>query len=911
MWKSRNRFQKLIATGVLLGIAMASGETLWAQQGKVVYNSLPSSETMGSCLPHLRWDNAKRGPLLIVDPAHAYPPYLPGGRMPPPLAADHSERRLTIQDIAEHFRYKEFSVGSLTALAPSRMVTLTPNPAPPRLDVVRDRPDALLQLVASLDRSQWTLAGGPHGIGSADLNSRQRKLYLAALPKPFQIRRKEVQAAGADDQPTLLPDSRRSSVRLRFSRSLTIVVPYSDGKGGLTLKSLNPSTLEETRPAYCLVPSSPPAYLPAKEPDGTLLGVTVRKRVPNRPKPGHLDFNSATLSPFLRLGGATTVQSLIERAAKETGLDLRADRRVATLPVWISDADATARAGDVLKALALSVTGTFRKIGSVYLLTWDTEGIAPRMARIRRWADKADRAHYEWENDLSNTPAHKGAGKCIGIDPEQGIVETDSLFDALAHVAMRRPCQAPPPRLPLSVLHPTNQAAIRALVKERSPVPLDPREIYIAEEITAAYLVPGYGTIPAEDIDDHLLACLYFASRPLPPGTLLVEPVQETKSWEPIKLPPAVKTHTLIVSGAALASEESVKHLMQTAARRGFTMVWVAMGPEDKVPVLRRAVVAGKREGIQVGAMPLVIPASKGRFLGRDEFAAPEWPSIPETWTALLRRLSALAAVPGLSAFALVDTAQLARGLSPDRNPAPRLPDASGPEVYPLEWRLSFLKQHGIDPIDLTGWEPDTQLERDKVSLLLPFFTEDRFRKPLTNQGNFGIWYIADGEALYTRDRGQEFDVTSEHFAEIWKQRIRQEENALLSSLLENLREQHTELPLYVPGEMPRYRDKWLVQWEKGDTIPLEAVQNWQPGTKTKPSPRSVFWRYHVPSSFELSAFPERVSPDAGLFYFPYRVEMQFRGDKFYKEWDGSVLDLSAQPPKNLLPLLEKLIAPK
>jgi hypothetical protein len=108
-------------------------------------------------------------------------------------------------------------------------------------------------------------------------------------------------------------------------------------------------------------------------------------------KPSDLDYSDTALDGYVPLAGAKTVEDLVKRIAEATRMEIHADVRYGQLAVHLRTAPGadSARAGDLLKALAYSVTGTIRRLtgdkGSAYVLTDDRVGLGTRHARIADW----------------------------------------------------------------------------------------------------------------------------------------------------------------------------------------------------------------------------------------------------------------------------------------------------------------------------------------------------------------------------------------------------------------------------------------------------------------------------------------------------------------------------------------------
>ena len=98
------------------------------------------------------------------------------------------------------------------------------------------------------------------------------------------------------------------------------------------------------------------------------LGRRCAKARPNLPKPGEL--STDTLTAPVPLAGVRTVRDLVIRIGLAQHLELYADARYAARTVILAGAK-SAPAGDLLSALALCVSGAYRKVGPAYVLTDD------------------------------------------------------------------------------------------------------------------------------------------------------------------------------------------------------------------------------------------------------------------------------------------------------------------------------------------------------------------------------------------------------------------------------------------------------------------------------------------------------------------------------------------------------------
>jgi hypothetical protein len=125
--------------------------------------------------------------------------------------------------------------------------------------------------------------------------------------------------------------------------------------------------------------------------------------VPGRKlKPSDLTYDAPTLQKPLGLSGVTTVAEIVKAAGAASGLPLRVDARLADKTAFVGDA--AIRAADALKSVAFALDGAWRRVGAVYLLTWDRKGLATRAleqrarndgkqgrgAQLKRWQSDTD-----------------------------------------------------------------------------------------------------------------------------------------------------------------------------------------------------------------------------------------------------------------------------------------------------------------------------------------------------------------------------------------------------------------------------------------------------------------------------------------------------------------------------------------
>lgn len=273
---------------------------------------------------------------------------------------------ISISDCADLFAMSHMEFGAVTAIAPASMVVFNNYPGTPDLSSSFGPGDALKQLAATLDDTQWNNLFSERGLGLSDLNASQQTLWWAMFP----------------------------------SRELKIVPKVS---GGLPSGKIEPTDLTGDLPearvcvgqrvimfgnsmggGMMFVPDQSPPGAPLqwttvsvpKPPDTSLYGSQVRAEIANQPKRSDLKFNLPALQTPIAFAGVETVGELVNRIGFATGLELYADPHYAGYTVTILGTDKSAPARDLLQALALCVAGTYRNVGRAYVLTNDLVGLA-------------------------------------------------------------------------------------------------------------------------------------------------------------------------------------------------------------------------------------------------------------------------------------------------------------------------------------------------------------------------------------------------------------------------------------------------------------------------------------------------------------------------------------------------------
>lgn len=340
----------------------------------------------------------------------------------PADAALPQKRDTATQTVQTYGRIlREF--GGVTAAAPPTMTVLNTAPGTPNPYDGMPPGDALKLLLAGLTDSQWKTLISPVGLGLSDLTGdTQPDLFLALFPGnslKLYPRRLVDSYGGEDDAhlPSLSPSDIRQA-HLRLGQRVTLGMAAGSGEGSY-FNALGPSPGGLVK--YEIYPGTSGLASP-----NTLFGVAVRAVIPNTPKPSDLAYDDKALQVRVNLAGVKTVGDLTQRLGVAVKKEIYADPRYETRSVTHLGLS-SARAADLLQALALCVAGTYRKVGPAYVLTDDLAGEGTRQMILSRFVEAAD---------LARTQSVTDAGD--GLITSRGIGSLPPLDSALVFSAAQK-----------------------------------------------------------------------------------------------------------------------------------------------------------------------------------------------------------------------------------------------------------------------------------------------------------------------------------------------------------------------------------------------------------------------------------------------------------------------------------------
>ncbi len=306
--------------------------------------------------------------------------------VPLPKAALPLGPQASTGEIADDYGRLTQRFGAVMAVAPMTMTLINTAPGEPNIYEGMPALDALTLLLATLTDTQWHALTGETGLALSDLDGgRQRALFAATLAPGGRLKVVPKHSAGepwdtADDHDLTdeLPQA-----HLRLGQTLGLELPSKDGAGYFPFVKIPPPPGERQYEVSEV----------ARQDDGSaanrVYGQTVRADVPNVAKRGQLDFSAPGLRASVPLAGLKTVGDLVTRIGNITHTELYADRRLETQTVTTTGTP-SAPAADLLRALALCLTGTYRQVGPAYVLTDDVLGLGTRKQLWLEFERQAD-----------------------------------------------------------------------------------------------------------------------------------------------------------------------------------------------------------------------------------------------------------------------------------------------------------------------------------------------------------------------------------------------------------------------------------------------------------------------------------------------------------------------------------------
>jgi hypothetical protein len=492
------------------------------------------------------------------------------------------------------------------------------------------------------------------------------------------------------------------------------------------------------------VPSDPDeaANLPAM----THLKNLLVSQEANYSKPSDLNWKSLIFAAPVDVTNLKSVDGLVDVIAKATHLELYADISYGAQSVYIAgDTRAPQTVGSLMQALALCVSGAWRKVGSAYVLTNDLAGFEARQQFVTdvvtSWSNRMGKIvgdlsgpfiRFNWQSIISNFPSDTeelSASDAVKFCTDKGgMYGTIHWFDVPAALQTNFLKQVSDSRADYADDDPKTAVA---------PITVKPdTEVCLSLDVELAWELPGDGIMSFDELDLHqtedeasaddtssvapaassaTLHAVICAPKTadeavktvdllsgLGMNTLIIDVFNNGRTYFPSSAIPPESSDAAGVLSAAIA-EAALKHIAVYAAVD--LLCWRKDG-DSKTPAIWPSKVhpdinvfgeqsdAGYRRMLAGDEVYSDYFRSPGSIL-HDFPESESWisPCDPFVQKSLSVLIDNIAHVPGLKGLVLQDTVEPGYSVS-----LPTVPPGLG---YGLGNRLSFLRRYHADPIDV------------------------------------------------------------------------------------------------------------------------------------------------------------------------------------------------------------------
>jgi hypothetical protein len=752
-------------------------------------------QSLATYLPKLGWDGSTKGPLVVVDAEHV-------------RSKNHAESLAS-------FDRQVMSAGKMSVIAPTHMVLIDDSFS--RLPDFYDglpRQSKVMYLLTTLTPEQLKKAN-TDGIGLGDLSGEQVRVFKSLLPPRVTWHSYKIsEAKGADQEmgKGAVPAEKIPDMKLKVQAGLSFhLTSAAEPNGGY-----NPIDSREISARAGETVITRDQEEERANPDA--FGLDFHRSVPNTSKPSQLNYEEPRYDAKVALPAQGKIQDLLNLVGKRCEVEILADIRVSALSIQGYGSDV--RCGDLLKSLALAVTGTYRKVGDAYVLTSDLIGMGARQLKFAAW-DSATQTllatrEMEWRQGISKS----GTLAKIGFDSQDKLAPDEVTQTRLDAVNDKYEND----HVPVAELTPAIRTYLGNYIKGHPDQSYDSQNVGLHSEVLYGFVLPdGQVLEPEGRLGEHSMFQPFGgASR-----------VQDEKPVPPYTLAPAGKRYLIV----RIESETEATATAFLARKHGFGELWVethqkkvllaclATGMPTQLfirpwagdanvlpPNLDRNILgdSGKAlEARRAKEQAWIEAADSGEKSGAGPSSAlydmvnPSDPGLSQRWI----QLADLARTPGLTGVVLVDTEPsgfegvdarmgvggYARWLGP-------LHDGG----YSDKMRLEFLREHGVDPIDISIVNQVMNFDLEQ-----PFFLD------------YGLGPLNGGIGRPNPAMASMPDAWMTYRAKANLQATQK-----LLQALEGVTTPFTVMPRKVAIQVPLYEGRMVSPWRLGDDLPTYDTSN-------------------------------------------------------------------------------------
>ncbi len=651
----------------------------------------------------LNWDASKKGGLLTVNPERTL--------------AKHQGTNLVDYD------RKLVTIGHLSAVVPMDMTLIDDSFKEPNMYDGLTRDAKVLYLLSTMTTQQVQTATKT-GIGLHDLQGEQVKVMKSLLPERLLWKTLESDGRntyGRELEKGEVPANQMDQVKLKIQYGLILHLSTQNNPNGYSPMSIDSMAGRA---------GSTKSIRDAND-SGTSFGTTPRQLVTNRLKPSQLNYDLPTLAVEIDTTGNMKLDELLSRISRSTGVEIHADVRVGYLPVAYFGK--TGIASDLLKAVAMGVSGTYRKVGSAFVLTCDLVGMGARKLRFAAWKGNADKQMEARKDMWRKQVVQSGALSKLDFDTDNPNKPNDRMRADLEKVDDKFEDD----KVPSSDLTPEIRDTLSRYVSQYPTQAFMVDRVGLHSQIQFAFVLPNGKTLRSESSNLGEHGMFVPPSFPKRDETVKVETFKLNPSG---KYPLVVRAET--ANEARSAGEQAISH--------GLSEVWIETHHQEAlaeilkygVPVHLVVRPWAATEHTKPADLDRDILGDSGSQLAIRRSNEPDWvkhveiadrggigppklydlvhplsDGVDRIWDVL----KGLAHTTGLSGLVLLDTAPIGYEKTDTRTNIggyERWLTILNPFGYSDAARLSFLRAHGMDPIDIRE-DYDLGFEIDQ-----PFFPD-------------------------------------------------------------------------------------------------------------------------------------------------------------------------------------------
>jgi hypothetical protein len=708
-------------------------------------------QSLSQYIESIHWDPVKSGPLIVVNADKLY------------IAED-------VPKTWAGFGQKLVKAGELNVLTQTWAIALDESELPnPYQDLGPE--EKLIFLLATLTPGEISELTGK-GISAQELKGEQKQALLSMLPKPLTYHSGMADNHGfrSNTPPETLTDDQLDQVRLQFRKGLVVQYGPMAMKAGFTATSISSLTFHGPTPVPAVSLNDRMEMFGGPKYPGHL--------VESKEKKSQISWSDSRLAKQIELKSTSLMGELVGAIRTQTGVEVYADARIASLTV--NTYGTTISAGDLLRGLALAVGGAVRQVGPAYVLTSDLEGTGTIEAKLKAHAaiGKIDLAVNiaRWQAEIQNRRLLESL-TFASDDPLQGGSIAAGNFAGKAGPFNQGwvPLSQMPPALQNAV---SDSAPTRQANDVQGPVPGLEGKVRLTSELGYRFVLPDGRPMDfrqfnamnmrhADVVDfNSKESGIPFDAKILPPGSSVA--IDGSNSATVARMCTDVKN--VGISEVWLDSTNATA--IQAAISTGLTVdlivhPWRILKGEQAVEPDRTL---SGQTGSELNNLPEARFDPSGRRY--DKFAdslSPSAPDLEAHWNRIVKAIPS----KGIHRIVLLDTEPGGYFALPSPGGAVMISGANGgaaesqslwdmaPELFDFGYttalRLEFLRKFQIDPVDIT--KPNQQ----KLGPPVPYFERAFFPRRLSVYAKVHFPFVQTALGLFSQDwQSYRHDFTSQ-----------------------------------------------------------------------------------------------------------------------------------------------------